>query len=260
VIRRHGCLASMSPSREERPADDLDPFAGDGLDAEALWGALDRHLAGEMTHEDMPVLGQWMAETPGAFEELEVLRTVVRAPIVYPPLAGADEVWGRLRARMSGRRASWGRWTGRWAPVVGALAAALVVWVVTLSRADRLARAGTAAVSVTGDSGVVVAETGGQRGPVAGVAAADSLVTGQATAGGHGGGVGVAAGALAAERPSRLVARGEANDGRERRDVARSPYAGTPLDVGARGAGPAAASSVVSVADEEPGAADSHWP
>jgi hypothetical protein len=213
---------------------------------DSVWPVLDRYLAGKMRPGDVPVLRCWLSETPQAREQVAALDQVLRAPVAYPRLADADALWGRLAARLQvePRRDAHQRWrVSGWMSAVGALAAACIIASVVVWRP-----------STSGRAVVALARGAPSRSARDTTSAPDAL----AVAGDVGGVAPESATSVAlaapSETPTRVAAR------QDSLDVARSPYAGTPLDGAAGGGSGPHANPAMSVADAEPGAADTHWP
>jgi hypothetical protein len=200
----------------------------------------------------MPEFARELRERPEVRAELEALRAVVRAPMAYPALASGDVLWERISTRMVSadvvalhRRTGWRRLAAprTWVPLVGALAAAIIVGTVILPRRAPIEQ--VASASSYQPSTVSPVET-----------SADTGVPGGTVEDGH-----AAASPAGERRPANAGRASVSSAGRARMtdtvDVARSPYAGTPLD---GTAGESARSVALTTPDEDPGAADTHWP
>jgi hypothetical protein len=187
-----------------------------------------------MSDADRAALDEWAAGEPAGWRELSQLRSFVRAPVVYPPMASGEELWQRVAERVGrGRRR---RVLTRWVPLVGSLAAALVVASVVVNRGRVVAvqvQVGLP-LSAIPDSDVPApvgeVDRVGRPEPASSASSASSELSASS----------------ATVRPIEMAE----NDA----DVARSPYAGTPLDYADR------ANQAMRLTDDVPGAADTPWP
>jgi hypothetical protein len=215
-------------------------------DEDALRGPLDRYLRGEERAEDAAALESWVAGRPAARQELESLRTVVRAPFVYPLLADADAMWAAMARRIElapparrQRRAP--VWVRGWVPIVGTIAAALVVAVMLARRPAPIERVASVPVGELPLGAIPDTEAAPTSPPQPAAEKNSGAVVGNRS---H----------------NRTVASGSRELAEDSLDVARAPYAGTPFNDNPNTSRGEASARETSLADDAPGAADTHWP
>ncbi|HWZ57424.1 MAG TPA: hypothetical protein VNW46_00510 [Gemmatimonadaceae bacterium] len=217
--------------RGDREPEDGPEAGGDATDLP--WPLLDRYLSDSGSTEERRALETWLSEHPASLGGLASLRSFVREPGPPTLTTGADDLWAGMARRMASRRRL-RRWTV--GSELGAIAAGLLIAAVLLGRGG-VGASGHRDTTIVATVGKAVANT-------AAVSVAESVDGAADTA--H-----VASGTLGRARRTVGSAGRHAHGARE---VSRPRDDGVPPvegDVGAR---------AVSLADDRPGAADTHWP